>query len=86
MSLTPEQCTVLQDKLTDATSQYHSLVTGTAARVVVDQNGQRVEFTSANRTNLLSYISMLQGQINACCGGAASPALFQAVRPMGFLF
>lgn len=46
--------------LTEARAAYHSLMTGTMARVVVDQNGQRVEFTAANSTKLYGYIQELE--------------------------
>lgn len=85
MSLTPEQCDALKAQLADAEKQYHSLITGTMARVVVDQNGQRVEFTAANRSTLGAYIASLQSQVSSCCGGAVSGAL-QALRPAMFIF
>ena len=53
----------LQQKLDDAKAQYHLLVTGQQARVYVDQNGERVEFTAANRGALLAYIQRLETQI-----------------------
>lgn len=54
----------LQEKLTAAETAYHNLVTGRMARVVVDSNGERVEFTVANAGQLLKYIESLKGQIN----------------------
>lgn len=53
-----------QEKLADAKKQYHLLVTGQQARVYVDQNGERVEFTSANRGALLAYIERLEREVN----------------------
>ena len=47
--------------LAEAYTAYHSLVTGTSARVVVDQNGERVEYTSANRAGLKAWIDELEG-------------------------
>lgn len=35
-------------------------MTGKSARVVVDQNGERVEFTSINAAQLRAYIETLQ--------------------------
>ena len=49
--------------LPEAQAAYHALVIGGSARVVVDQNGERVEYTSANRAALSSYIAMLEGII-----------------------
>lgn len=52
------------EKLAEAQAAYHKLQTGQSARVVVDQNGERVEFTSVNRTSLYNYILELQGMID----------------------
>lgn len=41
----------------------HDLRTGRSARVVVDQNGERVEFTSANVAGLRAYIDELERAI-----------------------
>lgn len=51
------------EKLADAKTQYHLLVTGQQAKVYVDQNGERVEFTAANRGALLSYIQKLEREV-----------------------
>jgi hypothetical protein len=51
----------LQQQLDEARVAYHALQTGTLARVVVDQTGQRVEFTAANKANLYLYIQELLG-------------------------
>lgn len=55
----------LQQQLDDAQAQYHELVVGRAPRVVVDANGERVEFTAANQQKLYLYIQSLQAQIAA---------------------
>lgn len=52
-----------QQKLDEAEAEYHKLLTGTKARVFVDQNGERVEFTSANRASLRQYIEQLRMEI-----------------------
>jgi hypothetical protein len=54
MSLTTEQ------KLAEAEQAYHDLQTGKAVRVIVDRNGERVEFTTANAQRLLAYIKELR--------------------------
>lgn len=43
----------------------HDLRTGRSARVVVDQNGERVEFTSANVAGLRAYIDELERAVAA---------------------
>lgn len=53
----------LADQLTQAQDAYHALMTGTSARVLVDQNGERIEYTSANADRLRAYIERLQAQI-----------------------
>lgn len=53
----------MQTWLADAETKYHALLTGTSARVVVDQNGERVEYTSANRQALKAYIDELQAAL-----------------------
>ena len=46
--------------LKEAKAAYHNLMLGTSARVVVDQNQERVEYTSANAPRLAAYIVQLQ--------------------------
>lgn len=53
------------EMLADAKAQYHLLLTGQKASVVVDQNGERVEYTQANAAKLQAYIASLQ----ACVDG-----------------
>jgi hypothetical protein len=43
----------------------HDLRTGRSARVVVDQNGERCEFTSANVAGLRAYIDELERAVAA---------------------
>lgn len=49
------------EKLAQAEAALHALLTGKSARVVVDQNGERVEFTSINLGALRAYIDELRG-------------------------
>lgn len=53
-----------QQKLDAAEQAYHDLMTGRSARVVVDQNGERVEFTAANAARLQAYIDSLKAELN----------------------
>lgn len=64
--------------LADAKLAYHSLSTGTMARVIVDQDGQRVEYTAARRADLYAYIRELEGLVN--------PVLPSLGGPCGFVF
>jgi hypothetical protein len=71
----------LQTRLAAAEAAYHRLMTGQAARVVVDQNGERVEFTAVSATQLANYIARLKAEIGSLLGVPA-----KVNRPIGFLF
>lgn len=66
----------LAEKLQQAESAYHKLVTGTQARVVVDQNGERVEFTAANAARLRMYIEELKAEAQGRNFGAPAQVFF----------
>lgn len=70
--------------LDEARKAYHALMTGTSARVLVDQNGERVEFVAANKASLYNYILQLEAALGTACG--ASPSLPANVGPAGFIF
>lgn len=61
------------EKLVEAERAYHDLVTGQSARVVVDQNGERVEYTAANRGALRTYIEELKRELLAPDLGSNGP-------------
>jgi len=63
----------LTEKLAEAEMQYHRLMTGQSARVVVDQNGERVEFTAINATRLAAYIQDLKRQLGSSAAGPLIP-------------
>lgn len=82
MRLTPEARALLEKQLAEAQSAYHTLQIGGAARVIVDQNNERVEFTAVNKGNLANYILSLKAQLGMLspeCGGIP-------LRPAGFVF
>lgn len=54
-----------QSLLDEAKAAYHQLMIGGSARVVVDGNGERVEFTAANASRLQAYITQLENQLAA---------------------
>lgn len=62
----PAQVAAWKAALIDADAAYHNLMTGRMARVIVDQNGERVEFSSANKSDLYLYIADLRSKIAAC--------------------
>lgn len=62
--------------LAAAEAAYNNLMIGGAVRVTVDQNGERVEFTSANAERLEKYIRQLQRDLG----------LIPYARPAGVYF
>lgn len=69
--MTPEERAELTAQLTEAKKAYHSLVIGGSPKVVVDQNGERVEYTQASRAELQAYITRLKTEL---AGGVVKPA------------
>lgn len=55
--------------LAEARAAYHGLMIGRNVMLVTDQNGERVQFTQANKTDLLTYIRQLEAQCGDCSGG-----------------
>lgn len=66
-------------KIEAAKDAYHRLMTGKMARVVIDQNGERVEFVAANAPRLLAYIKQLEAE-------CAPSGLTRPQGPIGFIF
>lgn len=60
------------EMLLEAKRAYHALLTGTMARVFVDQNGERVEYTTTNRSDLKNYITELQNILTSEQNGGQS--------------
>lgn len=73
-----------QELLNDARAKYHALLTGASPRVVVDQNGERVEYAAANRSSLYNYIKELELALGTPCG--SSPTFPTNVAPATFTF
>ena len=66
-----------QEKLDQAEAAYHDLMIGKSAKVFVDQNGERVEFSAPDAPRLRQYIQALRAEI------AGTPA---TSPPMGVYF
>lgn len=66
-------------RLTEARAARHKLITGQMARVFMDQNGERVEFTQTTIAGLDRYIRELEAEVST-----GSPTL--GTRPIGFIF
>ncbi len=58
----------LQERIDAAQAAYDALLRGEAPRVVVDQNGERIEYVMASADRLLAYIEKLLAEQAA--GGA----------------
>lgn len=52
-----------EDMLAEAKAAYHRIVTGTAAAVIVDRNGERVEYAKTNLEALRAYIAELEVEL-----------------------
>jgi hypothetical protein len=70
---------ILSTRLAEAETALHNLITGKMVRVAVDQNGERVEFTMTNVSQLRAYIAELTSMI-------ATPTASAVRRPIGFVF
>ena len=62
--------------LEDAEKAYHRLMLGGSVRVTVDQNGERVEFTAANRSALFAYIQGLKRELGLLPPRAPAGVIF----------
>lgn len=60
MALSDADAALYTVRLTEAREALHKLQIGQSARVFVDQNGERVEYTAANRGALAAYIQELE--------------------------
>lgn len=61
--------TTLIARLDAARIAYHELVTSGGIRTVVDQNGERIEYTVANAARLAAYIQTLEHQVGDATPG-----------------
>lgn len=66
--LTDEQRTLYTARLTEAEQAYHDYRMGNSARVFVDQNGERVEYSAVNINGLRAYILELKGLLGLSLG------------------
>lgn len=64
----PVERAKLKARLDEAEDAMHKLSIGGQARVVVDQNGERVEFFATRRNELRSYIMTLRVQLGMDTG------------------
>ncbi len=79
--MTDQEIAALRVKITMLESRYEAIITGTSPRVVVDQNGERVEFSQANSQKLYAYIQDLKSQLPA-----GDPGQPKFIKPLRFYF
>lgn len=73
MALSPERRAELQTLIAEAKAAYHALALGKAPSVVVDQNGERIEFNTANLRQLKAYIQNLEDELSCRYDGRRRP-------------
>lgn len=78
MSCTPTTATA--EMLAEAEKAYHDLVLGKAVVEITDQNGEKVRFGQAKRTDLYQYIQSLRSQLATGCSTPLPSG------PAGFIF
>lgn len=73
-------CANLKARIDRLRESYEALLEGRKARVLVDQNGERIEYNAGNPGKLLTYITMLESDYNSGCGlrpvAASKPVRF----------
>lgn len=65
--LTPAERTILTARLEEARAAYHSIAIGGGIKVVVDQNGERVEYQQSSLSRLMAYIVGLEQRLGVGC-------------------
>lgn len=68
LPLSEEQTVVVRTRLAEAEQAWHDLQIGGQARVFVDQNGERIEYTPATRAGLRGYIMELRNALGISSG------------------
>jgi hypothetical protein len=60
MTLSAADRAIYTTRLAEAEAALHQLILGQSAKVFVDQNGERIEYTQSNAGRLRAYISELR--------------------------
>lgn len=77
--MTADEETQLRASITRAERAYEDLMLGSAVKAFTDQNGERVEYSTANKGNLYAYIQSLKAQLPNATVRSFTP-------PLRFLF
>lgn len=78
--LTDAEKTAIRARITKLEAAYDAIMSGTAIRKFVDQNGESVEYSATNATSLLKLINDLKAMLDCTFAKRYKP------RPMGFIF
>lgn len=78
--LTAQEKAAIKLRITKLEAAYDAIMSGTAIKKFVDQNGEQVEYTTANSAKLLSLINELKAMVDCTFARGYKP------RPMGFVF
>ena len=62
------QLATMRTRLSEAEAAEHDIMTGQGVRRWIDQNGESVEYSRANLTQLQAYIQRLRNDIQVCEG------------------
>ena len=79
-TMNPTECADLAARIARLQDSYEQLLEGRKARVLVDQNGERIEFNGGNSRSLLTYINGLKDEYAKGCGLGTSP-IGKPIRP-----
>jgi gpW len=74
-------CADLKARLDKLSAARDRLLTGESARVIVDSDGSRVEYTSIRMSDLIAAIAKAQAAYDACTGATGI-----VTRPLQFFF
>ena len=81
MARTPEEIEEIKARIKRAEDAYETLMLGGAAVEFTDQNGERIRYSGARKSDLLAYINYLRGLLDMEPFGYG-----RAVRPAGVIF
>lgn len=79
-TLTPSEIAAIRIRIAKLEAQYDAIMAGTAVKKFVDQNGEQVEYTTANSAKLLAFINELRAMVDCNFARGYKP------RPIGFVF
>lgn len=77
---TPAERVAMQARLTRLEQHYDDLTSGRAVKRFEDQNGEKIEYTTANLTKLETLINELRSCLDSSFSSYYKP------RPVGFIF